>query len=156
MGSFDEINEAVDIYIKNETLLSQYYSLCITLFIDHAADFTELSRQEKEHAEFFKDIKKSVLVNPNNWYMGTINIKAAIVMGEEIRLKMEEILSDSVNPQRVISFITDIEHSLVETQFHKAFITNDPEFTNKLSRVMKETLAHQDKLREILLKMNSA
>ena len=155
MGSLNEINEAVDIYIKNEMLLSQYYSLCIPVFMDHAEKFAELSKQEKEHADFFREIKKSIAVNANSWSMGSCNIKTIVMIGEEITSKIDEILSDTLNHKRIISFIADVEHSLIETEFHKAFKTDIPEYTNMLARIMRETINHQNTLREILLKMDS-
>jgi len=125
--------ELAEAFVRNELVLATYYRLCAKCIPEFKAQWLLLSAQERAHAGAFKRIIKSIQEDPRKWAKGSYLAKTVTMMSEETIRQIEEIKKGTVVKQRIVSFITGVEASLIENDICNSFRTSLPEFTDLLS-----------------------
>ena len=139
----------VDLFIANEELLREYYTLCGEQFPDHKASWDILARQEAGHADVFRQIRQSIEELPSAWTIGKFFPQTLRLMADDLRKRISELRAGKLHPRYALSFIVDMESSLIETEIGKAFQTDLKEFRLLLEKVQSETVNHKNVLRSL-------
>jgi hypothetical protein len=83
--------------------------------------------------------------------VGKFNPATVRLVTHEIRQMIGKIERGEVHPRYAVSFISDMEQSLLESELDKAVNTDIVEVQNNLRELSQQTWAHRDLLRMIWL-----
>jgi len=146
----DELIEMVDLFIALELSLEKYYELCAKIFPDEKFAWFGIATQEGIHAKIFKKIKEKMTLDPEKWTLGKYNYEALKTMVDSIHIKLLEIQGKDYNSKYVVTFIKDVEFSLIESDIANAFISSDKDYYNMMRKMMEETDEHKEFLNRFL------
>ncbi|MFC1743828.1 hypothetical protein ACFL35_07520 [Candidatus Riflebacteria bacterium] len=147
----DEKLQLADLLIENEEALASYYEACIDFIPENRERWEALKKAEERHAELFREIKKSIQEKPMNWQQGKFYPQTVRLMLENVKEKTELVKKGEIHKRYAISFIEDIENSLIEEEILFAFRTDLAEFQSKMVAIQEETSMHKKLLTEIRL-----
>jgi len=146
-----ELAELLDLLIENERQMARYYKVMVDLVPAYKGVWESLSRQEDDHAAALERVRRAIDEQPHLYAKGKYTAAAARLMAQETSAMIDRILRREVHPQYAVSFISDIERSLLESQLEAAVRTDVIEIQNLLKSVTEETRTHYDRLRTVSL-----
>ena len=141
--------ELAQAFIRSELLMEAYYQLCVDWVPEFKDQWFLLSAQERGHAGAFKKIMESIQKEPGKWRPGNYLARTVNMMSDEVSQQMEDIKKGNVVKRRIVTFITGMETSMIESDLGNAFHTSLPEFTDMLSWLAEETAGHREILMSI-------
>jgi len=141
---FVELIKLADLFIDLESSLEKYYDHCAKIFPDEKFAWFGISTQEGIHAKIFKKIKEQITERPERWALGKYNHEALKMVVDSVHARLAEIESGSYNSKYVVTFVRDVEASLVESDIAKAFISDGAEYRNLMNKILEETIEHKE------------
>lgn len=144
-----ELEELLEALIQNEREFGLYYAALVSFIPEHAAMWLLLSQQEKHHAEVLQQIRQAVAEAPHLYSVGTYNADSVRAVTRDVHNKIGEIERQEIHPRYAVTFITDMENSLFESQLDKAVETDVAEVQDSLKKLSQETSTHRDLLHTI-------
>lgn len=140
-------------FIHMEEAMAEYYRACATRFPEHDAAWQQLIAEEQKHAAIFRSIRESLRQDVNSWTRGKFRPQAVQVITDDVRSKTRDLLEGRMAPKYALTFIADVENSLLESCLADAFKSVDPAKQAMVNRVQGETRQHRQLLRDILQKV---
>ncbi|HNW34225.1 MAG TPA: hypothetical protein PKM25_04785 [Candidatus Ozemobacteraceae bacterium] len=153
MDQKQELLELVGSFIENETSLAALYQACVEFMPEHKEVWEALQRQEEQHAEVFKQIRRSIEEVPHNWSRGKFFPQTLRLMTDDLKRTTDQIRSKTVNRRYVVQHMMDTENSLIESELSRSFTTSDEQFKILMNKLQEETTNHRNLLRGILAKI---
>jgi rubrerythrin len=144
-----ELDDLLGLLIENEREIGRYYRAMVDLIPEHKATWESLSSQEEGHAAALEEIRKAVKENPRLFAPGKYALAAVRTTIRETGEMIGKIRRREVHPRYAVTFITDIENSMLENQLDQAVKTDVVEVQNTLNRLSGQTTSHRDLLRSI-------
>jgi rubrerythrin len=144
-----ELDELLGLLIENERQVGRYYRTMVDLIPEHKATWESLSSQEEDHAAALEEIRQAAKENPRLYAPGKYAPAAALMTIRETGEMIGKIERREVHPRYAVTFVTDIENSMLESQMEQAVKTDVAEVRNTLNRLREQTKGHRDLLRSI-------
>jgi len=141
-----QLLDLVDLFIENETAMHRYYEVCATRFSESGAVFSHLARQEAEHADLFRKVRASIEEKPELWSLGRYHPQTVRVTMNEVQGQIREIVEGRTNRFYAVTFIRDVEQSLIESDLANAFETSLQDMRSRIVIVQNQTLQPRDTL----------
>lgn len=141
---FVDLIKQVDLFIDLESSLETYYDLCAKIFPDEKFAWYGIATQEGIHARIFKKIKEGITERPEKWALGKYNYEALKIVVESIHEKLAEIRSGNYNSRYIVTFVRDVESSLIESDMVNAFVSDGGEYRNLMQKILEETNEHKE------------
>ena len=140
----------VELFIDLESSLEKYYELCAKIFPDEKFAWFGVATQEGIHAKIFQNIKAKITLEPEKWSLGKYNYEALKTMVDSLHKKLAEIQAKDYNSRYVVTFVKDVEFSLIESDIANAFVSDDKDYRNMMKKMVEETDEHKDFLNRFL------
>ncbi len=144
-----ELDELLGLLIENERQIGRYYRTMVDLIPEHKATWESLSSQEEGHAAALEGIRQAAQENPGLYAPGKYSPDAVRMTIRETGEMIGKIERREVHPRYAVTFVTDIENSLLESRVEQAVKTDLIEVRNTLNRLREQTESHRDLLRSI-------
>lgn len=144
-----ELDELLGLLIENERQIGRYYRTMVDLIPEHKATWESLSSQEEGHAAALEQIRQAAQENPGLYAPGKYSPDAVRMTIRETGEMIGKIERREVHPRYAVTFVTDIENSLLESRVEQAVKTDLIEVRNTLNRLREQTESHRDLLRSI-------
>jgi len=155
MSDREDLIALADLFIRNERLLAEFYTLCGETFPAFKESWEILRGQEDEHARIFEEIKRAIEASPDTWSKGKYSVQALQITIDNLTSRMRELREGKANKTAILHFLMDTEQSLIESEMNRAFVTSDDRMLlqlQKLQKVQNETVNHKNLLRTIVNK----
>lgn len=147
---FLELIKMVDLFIDLESSLETYYDHCAKIFPDEKFAWFGIATQEGIHARIFKKMKESITERPEKWAPGKYNYEALKTVVTSLHERLAEIKSGNYNAKYIVTFVKDIESSLIESDMANAFESDAAEYKNMMKKIMEETFEHKEFMTKFL------
>lgn len=87
---------------------------------------------------------------PAKWSIGKYNAGILKTMVDSMKAEINKIESRQYNKKFMITFIKDIEYSLVESDIIGAFVSDDRDYKTMMKKMSEETDEHKEFLNRFL------
>ena len=144
-----ELDELLGLLIENERQIGRYYRTMVELIPQHKATWESLSSQEEGHAVALEAIRQAAQQDPRLYAPGKYSAAAVRMTIRETGEMSGKIQRREVHPGYAVSFVADLENSMLESQVDQAVKTDVVEAQNTLSRLREQTKGHRDLLRSL-------
>ncbi|MEI6845451.1 MAG: hypothetical protein WCK36_00225 [Candidatus Firestonebacteria bacterium] len=142
--SKEKVLEIFDIMNSIETELAALYTVYAERFPEESAFWSKISQDENNHGENVKKMKKLVLSDDFVYKIEkTFTPKAGILMLQNIKLNIKNVLEQPVSIKQAFVIARDLENSLFESKYMEFLITNNKEFNNLIDINISQTAAHK-------------
>lgn len=136
---------------ENEVAVGAYYAACATAFPVHRNQWLYLQAQEDEHALTLGKIEQAIKARPHLWKRGRVAPETVRFLAEEVRKKCAAVRDGKLEMKYALSFIIDVESSMIEKELLSAIQTGDVELEAQLLRLRNETEDHRQRLTNLLI-----
>jgi rubrerythrin len=140
--------EIIDLYHKQELLLSELYQIFSDQFADYRDFWLSISKEEKRHALWLENLKEKALGQELAFDEGktrTDTLKAFIeyMIKVTARAKNREL-----SLKQALALSRDIENSLIEKNFFRSFSGATGELVTTFKKLETETRNHLQKIQK--------
>ena len=133
-----------------EVEISNLYKLFAEKFPGRQDIWTEMSREELQHAEYVRTLKAFALsghVNFDEKMTKTYTIRSII---DDIRDKYKKTENNQYSIVNALSFSLSLEQSIIEHKFYNYFSSNEPGVILLINNIREETSAHELQVKKAL------
>ncbi len=144
------MQDLVDLFVTMERSLRDYYSVCLQKLPQHDESWKKLIAQEEKHAQMFEAIKECLKKNVDSWKRGKFRPQALQIVINDVQARKREFEEGKIAPKYALTFISDVENSMLESSLKDAFTCVDPQVQAELSKIQHETKEHRKLLQDII------
>lgn len=141
--------EIIKLMIRQETLLAKLYMLFAQQFPKHREVWNELAKDEKNHANWLKqlyDAGEKGIVLFDDGKVKTPALKNYIAYLEQLIAMAEK---KELTIDKAVAYTMDFEKSLIEKNVFTHFDSTSEKARNILNRLNSETKGHIEKIQAI-------
>jgi len=150
MGNREQLLELADLFAENEETLAEYYSLCNKKMDKYRDTWTRLETCEKKHADIFRKLKLVIEKQPFKWQVGKFSPLAIKLMIDQTKANIEKLKNGTIVNNYALTFIRDIENSLIESNLINAFKTENIEWQGIFSDMQEDSQWHKQAIMKII------
>lgn len=141
--------EIIELMIRQEALLAKLYMLFVEQFPKHREVWNELARDEKNHANWLKqiyDAGEKGIVLFDDGKVKTPALKSYIEYLEQLIALTEK---KELTIDKAVAYTLDFEKSLIEKNVFIHFDSTSEKARKVLNRLKSETESHIEKIQAI-------
>jgi hypothetical protein len=130
-----------------ENTLHALYDACSSLYPGCGDLWEKLKEEEKQRAKYVDKMSQFIAQNPHKFMPKrnfTVQGVRTVIVGVENYIQQAK--DGKMTEQQAVSVARDIEHSLLETNFHEIVTSSDAEYDTFLHKIATETENHRSML----------
>jgi hypothetical protein len=138
------------LFVDLEKSLETLYDTCSNYFTHDIDLWTNLSRDEKEHARLAQILliaAKNSQIRFDDGLMRLYMLNAAL---DHIAAIKEAVIEEKINGLSTLKMALDLETSLVEKGLFQNYKSNNPNVVKTLKRIERETLLHSEMINKTI------
>jgi hypothetical protein len=139
-----------------EKHVSELYLLATQKWPADADLWNQLAQAEIQHAKNMQALAAIISSRPQNFILGRpINSMAVNSSISWINKNMADIKNGLFNTAKMLALARDLEQSILEAKYTEIVKTEDVEYTNLVSSIVEDTVAHRKMITDRINQMKS-
>lgn len=139
-----------------ELTIGEFYKTCAEKWSEDEAFWTDIYKQEYQHARYMGEMSDMIASNPDEFVQGRNFNPAAIntfILG--IRKNIELVKSNKITKTKALHIASDIEKSALENTISEIVKTNDLGFLKFERKIFLETEKHKERFDNRIAKLKA-
>jgi len=149
-SAYQKIVQRLELLREIELALGEFYGRCSFCFPEDEHLWEELKSDEFKHAEQIKELATMVTEKKEKFLPGEFNLVALKTYLNGIEDQRDRLEKGELTRDNTLYIAQDYENTLVEKQFYRAVVSNDPEFLHLTEKIEQEEREHLKKLSDYL------
>lgn len=146
-GTLEHIRKELEVMVEIENSLSEFYQKCAELYPESGEFWSDLSQDEKYHAQVLMTLTKATLTRAKHFEpgksFGTGSLRTFL---NQARANWERLCSSPMTERDVLMIAYHMEATLVEQKYTEVLKTDKPEYLEALEKIVVATKKHREKL----------
>jgi len=145
--SLEMVFKKIEIMAGIETALARLYKKCAGLFSESYDFWTELSRDEIDHASVLSELAELMRKMPDKFRPGkTFAPKALENFASRIQANMEKLDSPAVTERDALLMAYHMESTMIDRNYTEVVETDHRAYTEGLEILAEASKAHRDRV----------
>ena len=132
---------------EHEELLSDLYSVYAKRFEEHISFWSELSREETDHAGWLQDLADQIADYQNAFVADRFPVAAVKISIEHVNKQIEKATKHEFTHRDALSIALDLEVSLLENKYFEVLEGDHPRVKQVLQLLSQSTKEHLQTIR---------
>ena len=147
MDLTNDQNELVELFVKQEFLIGKLYKLFSYRYPEYKAFWTEMAKEEHQHATWIKRLSELDSTYNVNFSQGDVRLNALASSIESIEGLIAKVKKDSdFSISQAVSLSLHLEKALWETKVFQCFEADSDEVRRIMDTLNKEQKIHIKKI----------
>lgn len=142
--------EVVDLLMKYEITIGQFYAACAEKFPVQAPFWNRLADEEKKHALEIKTLCRKVDSKTIFLEEARFKIRPLEISIEYVEKTTERVKGGLLNLIEALSIAHSIETSILESNYFELFAGDSVSLNHHLKKIKEESNDHQKRVKEML------
>ena len=140
-----KLKDTFRVLVDLELTIGDYYKTCAEKWPQDEVSWTEIYKQEQEHAESIEKMSEMISKSPDKFILGrSFNPVAIGTIISGIRKNSELVNANALSKLKALSIASDIENSALESKVDEIVKTDDLAFLEITKRIVLQTRKHKE------------
>ena len=144
---FQETLEALEIMKELEKLVAEFYELCARSFGQSHEFWTELAREETQHAAAIAALADHMTKKPDQFFPGEpFTLPALRTFHSKVRSDIQKLHLGTLTEKDSIFIAYHIENTVIEAKYTQIVTTTDKYYSEVLARLTTAEIDHRERV----------
>jgi hypothetical protein len=151
-----KLQDALRVHIDLELTIAEFYKTCAENWPEDGAFWTDVSKQELQHAEYIEKMSNMISNRPDNFILGrSFNPVAINTIISGIKKNIDLVKADVLTQIKVLYIASDIEKSALESKIDEIVKTDDLGFLELVREIVLQTEKHREQFNNKIAMMEA-
>ncbi len=142
--------DQIEALARHEEAIGNLYAAYAEKLPEHEEFWTDLSREEMDHASWVREFRKKVEEGVSEIREGRFRVPAIETSIQYVNGYAQDARTRQISLLGALSIAADLENALLEKDFLDVYETDDEELKNMLNSLRNATAAHRQKVNDLL------
>jgi hypothetical protein len=143
--SLEKLQATFEILVDLELTMGEFYKICAEKWPEDKIFWTEIYKQEYEHAALIKKLSRIISSSPEKFILGrSFNPVAINTIITGIRKNIELVKANALSKFKTLYIASDIEESALESKIGEIVKTDDLGFLEITKSIVSQTKTHKE------------
>ena len=144
------------VHIDLELTIAEFYKTCAEKWPEDRAFWTDVSKQEIQHANYIEKMSNMISNSPDKFMLGrSCNPVAVSTIISGIKKNIELVKADKLSQIKALYIASDIEKSALESKIDEIVKTDDLGFLELVREVVLQTEKHREQFNNRIAMMEA-
>lgn len=146
INGLQNILQVLTAFEKAELIMAGFYGVCAGKWPETKKFWRDIQSDEINHARTIKKLAAMINSKPDRFQAGRpFNPVAINTFINGIRANVERVRAGSISMANALFIARDIERSVIESKYGELVKTDDIEYNDAMSAIVKETQDHMSR-----------